>query len=248
MYIPHSILKLVTFSLFMGYALLHAQKQESGEASYYADRFHGKKTASGEVYDRNAFTAAHRTLAFGTKIKVTRVDNNKSVVVTINDRGPFVKGRILDLSRASAFRLDLIQDGTAMIKYEVVEVSQNTFYTTPRPRPSEGPELSDIPASPTSSSLRGLGLFHVDAIRAHQKGFGIQLAAYTQYANIIEAINELQRQGERKTMIHIINNKGKTVFRLLIGPFNSRTEAQSHMRKFNKNKRRSIIVDLSKYK
>lgn len=234
------------FVIIVGNIHVYGQKSESGLASYYADRFHRKKTASGEFYDKNAFTAAHRTLAFGTKIKVTRVDNNKSVVVKINDRGPFIKGRILDLSRAAALRLDLIKDGTAMVKYEVIEVSNPTFFEPVKP--AETPEIANIPASPSSAAARGIGLFHVDAFRAQNQGFGIQLAAYAKYENIIEAINELQRKRERKTMMHISSTNGKTVFRLIIGPFESRAEAQSHMLKFNKNKRRGIIVDLSKLK
>lgn len=68
-------------------------------ASYYADKFNGRKTASGAIFNNNKLTAANRTLAFGTKVKVTNIANNKSVVVEINDRGPFVKGREIDLSR-----------------------------------------------------------------------------------------------------------------------------------------------------
>lgn len=73
----------------------------AGKASYYADKFQGRKTAGGERFDQQAATAAHRTLPFGTKVTVTNVKNGKSVVVRINDRGPFVKGRIIDLSRSA---------------------------------------------------------------------------------------------------------------------------------------------------
>ena len=75
----------------------------SGIVSWYADKFHGKKTSSGELYDKNNLTAAHKTLPFGTKVKVVNKTNGKSVIVRINDRGPFVKGRTIDLSK-KAFR------------------------------------------------------------------------------------------------------------------------------------------------
>jgi rare lipoprotein A len=74
-----------------------------GKASYYANMFQGRKTANGQIFDQGKLTAAHRTLPFGTKVKVTNINNDKSVIVTINDRGPFIRGRIIDLS-SSAFK------------------------------------------------------------------------------------------------------------------------------------------------
>ena len=91
---------------------------QEGEASYYADALHGNKTASGVPYDKNAMTAAHRTLPFGTKVKVTYLKTGKSVEVVINDRGPHVKGRIIDLSRAAARVLGLIEDGHGEVRLE----------------------------------------------------------------------------------------------------------------------------------
>ncbi len=94
---------------------------EFGKASYYSDQLHGKKTASGEPYDRYKLTAAHRTLPFGTKVRVTHLANNKSVVVKINDRGPHTQGLLIDLSREAAYRLGIIQLGTAEVKIEVLK-------------------------------------------------------------------------------------------------------------------------------
>jgi rare lipoprotein A len=92
----------------------------TGKASYYADKFIGKPTASGESYKATELTAAHRTLPFGTKLKVTNITNKKSVVVRVNDRGPQVKGRIIDVSRRAAEELDMIQQGIAMVTIEVL--------------------------------------------------------------------------------------------------------------------------------
>ncbi|MGI9319885.1 MAG: septal ring lytic transglycosylase RlpA family protein [Thiogranum sp.] len=91
---------------------------QEGEASYYADALHGNKTASGVPYDKDAMTAAHRSLPFGTKVKVTYLKTGKSVQVVINDRGPYVKGRIIDLSRAAARVLGLIGDGHGRVRLE----------------------------------------------------------------------------------------------------------------------------------
>jgi rare lipoprotein A len=85
---------------------------ETGIISFYADKFHGRKTANGETFNMHAFTAAHRTLPFHSKVRVTNLANGKSVVVEVNDRGPFAANRILDLSPAAARKIDLIKSGT----------------------------------------------------------------------------------------------------------------------------------------
>ena len=92
-----------------------------GVASYYADDYHGKQTSNGEVFNMNDLTAAHRTFPFGTKVRITNLENKKGVVVRVNDRGPFKDGRIIDVSLAAAKELDLIRLGTAKVKLEVLE-------------------------------------------------------------------------------------------------------------------------------
>ncbi len=93
---------------------------QEGMASYYGDEFHGRLTSNGETFDQQLLTAAHRTLPFGTVLKVTNMKNGRSVVVRINDRGPFAAGRIIDLSRAAAERIDMIRDGVARVSIAVL--------------------------------------------------------------------------------------------------------------------------------
>jgi rare lipoprotein A len=93
---------------------------EVGVASYYGAKFHGRLTANGETFNMNDLTAAHPRLAFGTRVKVTLLEANRSVIVRINDRGPFVKGRIIDLSQAAAQELRMIRSGIARVKLEVL--------------------------------------------------------------------------------------------------------------------------------
>ena len=93
---------------------------ESGIASWYGAPYHGQRSASGEIYDQEKLTAAHRTLPFGTRVRVHRIDRGESVVVRINDRGPFVKSRIIDLSHAAAVRLGMTDGGVAPVIVEVV--------------------------------------------------------------------------------------------------------------------------------
>ncbi len=94
---------------------------ETGIASFYGQKYHGRQTANGETFNMNDLTAAHPRLAFGTRVKVTHLANNLSVTVRINDRGPFVKGRVIDLSQAAASELQMIQTGLAEVKIEVVK-------------------------------------------------------------------------------------------------------------------------------
>ena len=97
-----------------------------GKASFYGygDGFHGRKTASGEIFDRNALTAAHPSLPFHTMCRVTNLANNKNVMVRINDRGPFKGGRIIDLSYAAAKRIDAVRAGIVDVKVEVVKLGR----------------------------------------------------------------------------------------------------------------------------
>ncbi len=108
---------------FSGKVLLTVE----GTASYYSYGFDGKKTASGEIFDKNAYTAAHREFPFGTLLRVTNLDNDKSVEVTVNDRGPFAKGRIIDLSEAAARAIGMIQTGTASVRIEVLKWGNNQY-------------------------------------------------------------------------------------------------------------------------
>ncbi|MDE3236605.1 MAG: septal ring lytic transglycosylase RlpA family protein [Bacteroidota bacterium] len=91
---------------------------ETGYASFYADKFDGRKTSSGEVFRQSKLTAAHKKLPFGTMVKVTNLSNNKAVVVKVNDRGPFVHSRIIDLSKSAAKQIDMIGAGVAKVKIE----------------------------------------------------------------------------------------------------------------------------------
>lgn len=97
--------------------LPHARDfKEQGIASWYGGYFHGRKTSNGEVYDMYGMTAAHKTLPLGIYVRVTNLKNNKSIIVRINDRGPFVRGRIIDLSYTAAKKLDIVEPGTAPVK------------------------------------------------------------------------------------------------------------------------------------
>jgi len=95
--------------------------KEKGIASWYGGAFHGRRSASGEVFDQNAMTAAHRKLPFDTIVRVRNLRNGRAVVVRINDRGPFVRGRIIDLSREAARQLGMVRDGIVPVRIKVMK-------------------------------------------------------------------------------------------------------------------------------
>ena len=119
-------MRLVVLSLLCVVGCISAQEAgahriERGLASWYGYPYHGQQSASGEIYDQEKLTAAHRTLPFGTRVRIRRLDRNRSVVVRINDRGPFVESRIIDLSHAAAVRLGMVRSGVAPVTVEVIQ-------------------------------------------------------------------------------------------------------------------------------
>jgi rare lipoprotein A len=119
------ILILISYKMVMaGNAVQEENKQQVGIASYYSSKHDNRKTASGDRFQSGSLTAAHRTFRFGTLIKVTNLKNNKSVLVTVNDRGPQSKNRVLDLSLEAAKEIDMVRTGTAKVKIEVIEIAE----------------------------------------------------------------------------------------------------------------------------
>ena len=98
-----------------------------GVSSYYAEKFHGRRTANGEIYDMYGISGAHQTLPLNSIVKVTNLENNKELMVRINDRGPFIKNRIFDCSYGAAVKLGFISNGTAIVKVEVIEIGDNLY-------------------------------------------------------------------------------------------------------------------------
>lgn len=110
----------VLFSAFSACKQKAERYGETGLASFYSNAFEGRTTSSGAIFSNSEFTAAHRTLPFGTEVKVTNLENNKSVMVTITDRGPFIGDRIIDLSQAAASALEFIDRGVVEVRLEAV--------------------------------------------------------------------------------------------------------------------------------
>ncbi len=155
----HNKMKRILFTPLLVLLFLSASQaassQEIGMASYYADKFQGRETASGEKYDKGKMTCAHRTYSFGTLLKVTRLDNQKSVIVRVNDRGPHVSGRVVDVSKAAAKELGMLKDGVVKVKVEVYkpvtpkteeEKTKPQATSKPKPKPKPKPNREETPA------------------------------------------------------------------------------------------------------
>lgn len=118
------IIAVIALSIMLLGNPLHAYRDaayQSGIASFYANKFNGRRTANGEIFSNNKMTAAHKTLKFGTMVRVTNRRNGRYVTVRINDRGPWIKGRVIDLSRAAAREIGMVKRGTARVDIEVIK-------------------------------------------------------------------------------------------------------------------------------
>jgi len=167
---------------------------ERGVASWYGEKFHGRLTSSGEPYDMYIMTAAHKTLPLPSYARVTNLANGRSVVVKINDRGPFVDNRIVDLSYAAAARLDMLRSGTAMVELQVVEPGGAARSPTPGPAPSTAPP-------------EAAGQVYV------------QVGAFGEDRNARNLAERLRRQGVEDVVVREDRSAG--IYRVRVGPVSS---------------------------
>lgn len=170
----------------------------SGIASWYGPNFHGKLTANGERYNMNDYTAAHKTLPFNTMVQVDNVENGKSVVVRINDRGPYVNNRIIDLSRKAAQRIDMIGSGTASVRLQVVRegdrpIDQQNISSSETFTIQLAAFESESEANVRSKQIDGS---RVEKVNVEDKTiFRIYFGTYSNPEEAKEDLKELSRQG-----------------------------------------------------
>jgi len=171
-----------------------------GVASWYGRKFHGRATSSGEVYNMYAMTAAHKTLPLPTYARVTNLSNGKSIVVRVNDRGPFVDNRLIDLSYAAAHRLDMLRDGTSLV--EVSAVDPGAAQT---PQSDAKPRWESQPAP-----------------AARQEQLYAQVGAFGESANATRMRDHLLENGFTEVFISEVNTgNGQTLYRVRVGPVTS---------------------------
>ena len=230
---------------------------ETGIASWYGPTFYGKYTANGELYDGSALTAAHRTLPMPVNVRVTNLENGKSIVVRVNDRGPYARGRIIDLSRHAAELLDVVQTGTARVR--VTYLGRADLENGQPPPPVTPPEIaSALPAAPTqkvdSSALGSVAGAPV-APPVQQKplpvvvpGPPIQVAAANQpngqvtklpvpvATHLFVQVGAFSKLDNARTLLNklggdlkisTVQRNGQTLYRVRSGPLNSVEDADA---------------------
>jgi len=210
-------MKGVFFSicLIFGACTSYSQNQ-TGKASFYSDKYDGHLTASGEKYKHSKLTAAHKFLPFGTRVRVTNVANNQSVDVVVNDRGPYVDGRIIDLSKSAAEKLGFINQGLAEVKIEVLDAGDG----------KSGMEIKPI----DRVSVDEKEFYDFDVNKVQPKGFGAQLGTYQELANLFRITSSLKNTYKKKSVVQVKVVSGVKYYSLILGPFPSQAKAESFVR------------------
>lgn len=214
----------------------------TGIASWYGPGFHGKTTSNGETYNQNAFTAAHKTLPMNTIVSVTNLDNGRKTTVRINDRGPFVDNRVIDVSKAAATRLDMLKSGTAPVKLEVIG------FDSPNETPSSLPETETIAQAEViegisaeqnlsiqakeqnlSSIAQSIDIKELDLGSAIEGGgFMVQIGAFKSKSNAEEVASRYQSYRGYSTKIKQSSRDGLN--RVYLKGFKSESEAKDFVR------------------
>jgi rare lipoprotein A len=205
-------MKKIWFLLFFLSVMITSFAQvQTGKASYYADKFQGSRTASGEKYKRSKFTAAHKTLPLGTKVRVTNLENNLSVEVVINDRGPYVEGRIIDVSGVAAEKLGLLSKGIAEVSIEVIDAGDGKV------------KESQVRIDHVSVDEKEFYDFTVD--RTSPNGFGVQIGTYQELVNLIRLAENLKNSYKKQVTVQVKVINGVKFYGLILGQFSTRDKA-----------------------
>ena len=212
--------------------------EEVGVASWYGKDFHGKKTANGETYNMYALTAAHKTLPLGARMKVTNLENGKSVVVDINDRGPFVGSRVIDLSYAAARAIGMHEKGLAKVRIStILDVpAPETYVASAAPVPrisTPRPALAEV--SHPNLNLK------VSTLEA-DTGFYIQVGAFSRKQNAREAFSRLVRNGFEAEVRTVNSKNGQPLYHVRAGEFARKSAARKALAKIRRVYPSSYII------
>ncbi len=209
---------------------------ETGMASWYGDDFHNKRTANGETYNMRAITAAHRTLPLPSIVKVTNLENGKSIIARVNDRGPYVKNRIIDVSQKGAELLGYKNKGIAKVKVEIMEAESRAIKEAMLSKDNSSKTYASAvnygTTQPTAVPVQNMKYeistkapaTHANASAAPAKGpFFVQVGAFSDYEKAKEMAASMQRFGKVSIYEAYLSKDG--VYRVRLGAYNSRDEA-----------------------
>ena len=213
----------VLFVMVCSFAIAQSSSLIKGKASFYHDRFHGRTTANGEKYGKNELTCAHRTLPFDTWVKVTNQRNGKSVVVRVNDRGPYVGNRVIDLSSHAAKKIGMMRTGLAPVLVEVLD--------------SLNPELITTPLFTLNLALDSMEvgkLYNVKGELVDKSGFSYQVNAFRRMENAVKECEYLKSKGCKNVLVLPDNINGEKMYRILVGIYPSRDKAIAQKKRVDK--------------
>ncbi len=226
-------MKRVCFSIYFVFftSILFAQ-YHTGKASFYADKFEGHLTASGEKYKHNKLTAAHKTLPFGTKLRVTNISNNQTVEVVVNDRGPYAEGRIIDLSKSAAEKLGFVNQGLADVQLEVIDAGDG----------KSGMEIKAIDR--VSVDEKEFYDLEIDRLQPH--GFGVQIGTYQELVNLMRLSENLKNSYKKKVSVQVKVLNGIKYYSLILGQFSTRDKADKFLASIKNKYPDAFIAEFNK--
>lgn len=207
-------------------------QRQQGKASFYADKFEGRPTASGETYKHGKLTAAHKTLPFGTRVRVTNTSNQKQVEVVINDRGPYVDDRIIDLSKSAAEQLGFVQQGLADVILEVLDAGDGKSV-------AQGPVPDAAPPDEKE-------FYDLDAKRIKPGGFGVQIGTYQELVNLLRVSDNLKSSYKKKLTVQVKSVNGTKFYALILGGFSTRAKAERFKESIQNKYPDAFIVEFSR--
>jgi rare lipoprotein A len=216
-------IKVYFLSLFsIVYMVSDVLPSELGNAIIMEDEQPGKITACELEYDKTKNVAAHKTLACGTKVRVTVLETNKSVEVTIVDRGPYAKGQIIALSSNAAAELGMVKE--TRVKVEVLDNKKNTRKNT-KTTPAKSSGLNIIQEA---ADIKKGGLYKMQVMQLEPKGWGVQVAAYSSYESVIQQLTALQNNWFKGGLVYVDQVDSKATYKIIMGPFFTKEEAESY--------------------
>lgn len=257
-------MKTIQLAIVFFISSLSFAQTQTGKASFYADKFEGRPTASGEIYKHNLPTAAHRKLPFGTKVKVTNLTNNKTEIVTINDRGPFIRGRIIDLSRSVAQSLNIIDSGVTDVRIEVLDGNlteskgqkSETEYQTPTVSEEEKRETAQTTEKRESNAenfkkaskntIEEREFYELTVDEVQPDFFGVQIASFQESDNLLRLANRLKVSYKSEVLIQIKTVNETKVYTVILGQFNNRRAAENFKSRNLEKYPDSFIVDMTR--
>ncbi len=247
--------RLLILLSFLVFSIANYAQVQTGKASFYADKFEGRRTANGEKYTHTKATAAHRNLPFGTNLKVTNLANNMTIVVRVNDRGPFVKDRIIDLSKSAATQLGFIDEGVTDVAIEVIDYKEEVA-SVPVVSEIEEPEFRNenkntiagtSKVDVASGTVEALEFYELAIKRVQPDWYGVQIGSFQELANLIRLADNLKTSYQKNVVIQVKTIQEVKVYTLVLGEFSQRDKAERFRDKVQKQYPGSFIVDFKAF-